>query len=120
MIAAMKQFIINICYREKGKPSSDIREMQLVAHSIQDAKSAFALWQFETQTKFKYVIVSATKLSEVIDTEEKKAWLRREPNRAKSQIYVCPWCQDTCYAPSGGCNYRFCPRCGKEVIKEQS
>lgn len=115
----MKQFIVNICYREKGNPSADIHEMRLVAHSIQDAKSAFALWQFRTMTKFKYVVVSATKLSEIIDVEEKKAWLRREPERAKSQIYVCPWCQDSCYAPSGGCNYRFCPRCGKEVLEHK-
>lgn len=112
----MKQFVISVVYRLKGDKNAPLHEMQLVAHSIQDAKSAFALWQFKTQTKFRYTIVSATKLSEVIDTEEKKSWLRREPDRVKSQIYVCPYCQETCYCHSNGCDYRFCPRCGKEVI----
>lgn len=117
----MKQFLINVCYREQGNSSAKIQEMCIVAHSIQDAKSAFALWQRQTQnwTNAKpplYKMISATKLGEIKESEEKKAWLRLNPDRAKSQIYVCPYCQETCYAPSQGCNYQYCPRCGTEVI----
>lgn len=117
-----KQFIFNVAFRLKGCTSAPIQEMQLVAHSLQDVKSAFALWQLRTQNlnashpEFRYVMVNAVKLKEIEDTQERKEWLRLNPSRVKSQIYVCPYCQETCYSHSRGCDYKFCPRCGRGVL----
>lgn len=116
-----KQFIINVAYRLRSCKTAPVQEMQLVAHSIQDAKSAFMLWQQEQQgwNNSKpplYTFIAGTKLKEVVDTAEKKEWLRLNPSRVKSQVYVCPHCQKTCYSHSHGCDYRFCPRCGRRVL----
>jgi hypothetical protein len=68
--------------------------MQLVAHSIQDAKSAFMLWQQEQQgwNNSKpplYTFVAGTKLEEVIDTDEKKQWLRLNTSRGGQESDLC-------------------------------
>lgn len=124
-MSCIKQYVIHICFREKGKSDAQIYETDIVAHSIQDAKAAFGLWQLRTNPKFtnvdspvRYTIVAAKKLGEVTASEKKKEWLRLHPDRVKSQIYVCPHCQETCQAPSIGCNYKYCPRCGREVIHD--
>lgn len=123
-----RQFVINVAYRLRNDKTAPIQEMQLVAHSIQDAKSAFKLWQRQQQGRnnakpLMYVFISGTKLKEVTATEEQKSWMRGQkswmrldPKRLKSQIYVCPFCKETCYCQSDGCNYTFCPRCGRKVL----
>lgn len=116
-----RQFVIKVAYRLRNDKTAPIQEMQLVAHSIQDAKSAFMLWQRQQQAWNNskppiYVFISGTKLKEVIATEEQKSWMRLNPKRLKSQIYVCPFCKETCYCQSDGCNYTFCPRCGQRVL----
>lgn len=54
-----------------------------------------------------------------------KGWIRADPNRTKSQVFICPYCRRTAYqaykkTAGGECEYRFCPHCGEEVRKEDS
>ena len=133
---SMRQYVIHICYqtkdnqkvpiRERGLIDQSIHEIDLVAHSIQDAKAAFSLWQFNTHRENiinggrpKFKIVAAAKLAEVVATESRKKWLRLHPEQVRSQIYVCPHCQNIGQIPAVGCDYRYCPRCGKEVIQNE-
>ncbi len=130
---SMRQYVIHICYqtrdkqkmpiRERGLIDKSIHEMNLVAHSIQDAKAAFSLWQFKMHPeniingdKPKFKIIAAAKLGEVIATESRKEWLRLHPEQVDRQIYVCPHCQDICQTLSIDCNHRYCLGCGKEVL----
>lgn len=42
-------------------------------------------------------------------------WRKKYPNRPKSNIYVCPECEDECYFSGAFCRYRFCPNCGARM-----
>ena len=50
-------------------------------------------------------------------------WIRADVNRKKSQLWLCPHCGQAVYqaykATTGGqCEYRYCPHCREEVIKD--
>ena len=50
-------------------------------------------------------------------------WIRADINRKKSQLWLCPHCGQAVYqaykATTGGqCEYRYCPHCREEVIKD--
>lgn len=45
-------------------------------------------------------------------------WMRLDPYRKKSEVYICPHCGEKCYCRNTVCTYRFCPNCGKEVQKD--
>lgn len=47
--------------------------------------------------------------------DRKKGWIKKEPHRSKSEVYICPYCGDSCYCHGIECSYRFCPNCGKKV-----
>lgn len=55
--------------------------------------------------------------------ELKNGWIRRDYWREKSEIFWCPHCKKVVYyryhKGGGGCLYRFCPWCGKEVKNEK-
>lgn len=47
---------------------------------------------------------------------EHHGWSKKEPWRSKGEVYVCPYCGESCYCRNPkGCSYRYCPNCGKEV-----
>ena len=63
----MKHYkLINLCYRERMKPDADIHEIQIMAHSIHDAKIKFNAMQIRKQSqeygnpagKLKYVVLA--------------------------------------------------------------
>lgn len=112
----MKQYKIRLYYREKGNPEAEVKQLDLVSHSIRSAKQAFAIWHWKTWQQIDYTILKGEKLEEIKEERPMKVWVRLDQNRQKSQIYVCPLCQQNCYASSQGCDYQFCPRCGREVL----
>lgn len=55
---------------------------------------------------------------EYLYTERQKGWAKRDPWRSNCEVYVCPECKQTCYCRAKSCTYKYCPNCGKEVLKE--
>lgn len=48
-------------------------------------------------------------------------WIKANPGRDKSQLYICPYCNGAVYqaykkTAGGQCEYRYCPHCRREVV----
>lgn len=50
--------------------------------------------------------------------KERNGWIKKEPHRSKSEIYICPNCGGSCYCHGTECSYLYCPNCGKRIKKD--
>ncbi|MEE5993651.1 MAG: helix-turn-helix transcriptional regulator [Oscillospiraceae bacterium] len=55
---------------------------------------------------------------DVLFKEVQNGW-KKESSREKSMKYICPVCGDKCYFVGKECTYKFCPNCGKQVLKNE-
>jgi hypothetical protein len=114
----MRSYRFLIIYRRENDPEAGVWKATLVATSKKEAISKF--YSTVTNGSFNRISFRVIEVIRLVEPVRYRPahnyWKPEEPRRPKCQKYVCPFCSERCYATSYGCNYRFCPNCGREVI----
>lgn len=107
-----------VIYRRENDPEVGVWKTVVDAVSKVEATKAFyRLMTNGSFIKVTFHVIEVLRVPEsTLEIRTRNCWIKEAPSRPKCQTYVCPYCAERCYATSLGCNYRYCPHCGKEVI----
>lgn len=103
--------IKHLC-RKNGKPLREVEEACGVSPGyFSRCKSGRAALRVSTLVAAAEVFgVDWRELSEYTG-----GWRKRDMNKPKSIVYICPECEAECYCAGGECFYKYCPNCGMEI-----
>lgn len=114
----MRSYRFLIIYRRENDPESGVWKYVVEAPTKKEAVRNFQdSYKHDVTGRLVFRIIEVLRLTEPARYQPAhNYWKPEEPRRLKCQKYICPFCSERCYATSYGCNYRFCPNCGREVI----
>ena len=111
-----------VIYRRENDP-----ELGVWKTIIEDTTKKAALQKFYqtiTNGSFNRVMYRVIEIVHLVEPVKYRPahnyWKKEFPSRPKCQTYVCPYCSERCYATSYGCDYTYCPHCGREVIMHET